>query len=433
MARPKPAYARLAVAVSIATLAAVVAGGCSGSARSRDASTAHHLVARSGYKTITIDTRSGDARELASAPQTVPAYSSRYVFVASPDGTRSAYACADDGSSGDAGDLPDLCIASTDGGPATPVVSWRDLAGAGPHSPLRPGSWSGDGRKLTFTEQFAGGNLAAPAAGYILDLSTSRTIRVPALDLRAGRWSPDGSMLAVTGARGLLIVNADTGLVTNLTARLPGSIPDFRIDEFTWSPDGSVIAFTRVQEGHLIRPLYVATADGATLRQIGVGGTGLAWSPDGRWIARAVDPHAIQNHADPCTSAPCRRLFVIRADGSEDRALAEGSADASVPVWSPDGRSIAFAGLGGLFVTSVDGGKPRRISGDTSIAGTPLIAWTEDGREIAYTAYTEEAAPFACGQGGCADGYLFVADAAGKAPPRQLYDAPVSAILSVGP
>lgn len=57
----------------------------------------------------------------------------------------------------------------------------------------------------------------------------------------------------------------------------------------------------------------------------------------------------------------CRRtgLFRIQLDGSGRRFLAQ---DANDPEWSPDGRRLAFAGRGGIWVASADGSGRRRVT-----------------------------------------------------------------------
>jgi Tol biopolymer transport system component len=216
------------------------------------------------------------------------------------------------------------------------------------------------------------------------------------------------------------MVNIATGAITPGTDVSPGDV--------AWSADGAFVAFTLGETGHYTDKLYVASADGASIRKLGPGGTAVAWSPDGRWIARSADPLVVG--ASRCLSLPCRQLWIARADGSDDHRIANGED----PSWSPDSERIAFlssigAGQFGLYVTRIDGGDPGLVSSDVALTSSPSITWGAAGRQIFFTAYPANIAGRACGQGGCADGYLFTVDATGASAPRQLYDGPMHEIL----
>ena len=81
-------------------------------------------------------------------------------------------------------------------------------------------------------------------------------------------------------------------------------------------------------------------------------------------------------------------VFVARSDGAEARAVAlpDGFARAAFPAWSPDGRSLAFAGFdaGGrdplIRVVSSAGGRT------TAVASGSMPTWSADGSRIAYVA-----------------------------------------------
>ena len=61
--------------------------------------------------------------------------------------------------------------------------------------------------------------------------------------------------------------------------------------------------------------------------------------------------------------------------------LTDTPARDSKPAWSPDGRAIAFARDGGLWVMSADGRDQRLLTPEVEPEG---IDWSPDGRTIAY-------------------------------------------------
>jgi Tol biopolymer transport system component len=153
-----------------------------------------------------------------------------------------------------------------------------------------------------------------------------------------------------------------------------------------WSPDGRRIAFV------ITTRLYVTNADGSGHRTLarleGFGGevASLAWSPDGRKLLFL----AVHFSAPRC--AYCDRLWVLNADGSGlrdlTRTLSGGfGSPASDPVWSPDGRRLAFVRLNtrhGVYVINADGSGVRNLTPKPRGAIYAAPAWSPDGRKIAF-------------------------------------------------
>src|SRR5262249_30287959 len=106
------------------------------------------------------------------------------------------------------------------------------------------------------------------------------------------------------------------------------------------------------------------------------------WSPDGRRIAfiRDRDRHTAN-------------IYVMNADGSGQRRLTQDLRRRPwVELrWSPDWTKIAFVGSAGplgfadIFVMNADGSGLRNV---TNTATTSFdFAWSPDGRRIAYLDY----------------------------------------------
>jgi Tol biopolymer transport system component len=151
-----------------------------------------------------------------------------------------------------------------------------------------------------------------------------------------------------------------------------------------WSPDGRRIAFdfeddtgvhiaTMNPNGHRVRQLTF----GPAIQEIP------DWSPDGRWIAfnaAPVFPGEPGFHTD---------IWIMRADGSHKRQLTRGAFD-DEPVFSPDGRRIAFGRRTqdadipeiAIYVMNRDGTHQREVVPET--LGLAHPDWSPDGRWIAF-------------------------------------------------
>src|SRR4051795_7951782 len=110
-------------------------------------------------------------------------------------------------------------------------------------------------------------------------------------------------------------------------------------------------------------------------------------SPDGTTAVVAVS--RLDLDADEYRS----QLWTVPTDGSAPaRPLTHGHRD-SAPVFSPDGRWLAFLsaepkGRPQLHVLPAAGGAPRRLTDHHLGAGAPV--WSPDSRRLAYTARVPE-------------------------------------------
>ena len=148
------------------------------------------------------------------------------------------------------------------------------------------------------------------------------------------------------------------------------------------SPDGSKIVYCSQRET-IYSQIYVMNADGTgqkRLTNINSGDAGgPVWSHDGKKIAY---------YAFALTS-PSRNpeLWVMDADGSNAKRLTDHAMD---PSWSPDGRQIAFAshrdGMFQIYAINSDGSNVRRLSKHNAEDSNP--AWAPDGGAIAYISAT---------------------------------------------
>ena len=77
-------------------------------------------------------------------------------------------------------------------------------------------------------------------------------------------------------------------------------------------------------------------------------------------------------------------LWVIGADGSDERLVATASSGIIHPIWDPTGRLIAFQTREGLRIVSVEDGGVHEIE-ELGGSGTTLMAWSPDGAWLAFS------------------------------------------------
>lgn len=189
-------------------------------------------------------------------------------------------------------------------------------------------------------------------------------------------WSRDGARLAFASKRDgpfhIFAMNADGTQLRRLTN---GKGDDVKP---SWSPDGRRILFARGSPGDL----YVRSGDGRLQRLTKTSDVDEAepsWSPDGEWIAYARRERGREK---------VRQIWVMRADGTDDRVLAPITGVSSGPTWSPDSERVAFAsnvndGNYEIYTIGVDGKGLRRLTTRSEDDYEP--SWSPNGRLIAFS------------------------------------------------
>lgn len=256
-----------------------------------------------------------------------------------------------------------------------------------------------DGRVLFKTQDYRVFVADAPAEGGASRPLTTFQSETPT-------WSPDGRSIGVTFGSWRRVIDdfhypdiaQDLGIVEVRESPAGAPTTVFRSTPsedqgMAWSPNGRWIAFHSHADG--TDDVYLQPADRsgpARMASERLFETGWPrWSPDGRWIVfPSEDPTVRASHGflsvlgvDPETgrvTRPPQRL------GLED--YAGGALHAE---WSPDGGQVVFDGISalghkGLYVVPATGGRPRRIHAYDSDQVYSGISVSPDSRWVAFVA-----------------------------------------------
>ncbi len=183
------------------------------------------------------------------------------------------------------------------------------------------------------------------------------------------------------------LVGAVLALSTALSALAAPSAPLGPVTNPLWlrqsaiSPDGKQIAFTF--QGNL----YIVPAGGGTARLLVANGNHVAapvWSPDGKLLAYAADLYGNND------------VFLVSAEGGPSRRLTAHSAGETPIAFTPDGKSVLFSAtrqdarasmafpspaLGELYQVGIDGGRrPEQIFSEPAMAGR----YNKAGSQLVY-------------------------------------------------
>lgn len=217
------------------------------------------------------------------------------------------------------------------------------------------------------------------------------------------RFSPDGRRLAylgeaATGGQGLYLIGRD-GSRQRLLAKAE------QIFDFAWSPGGDAIAFAAVDrqrstitlvdvQSQALRPLIEVSSEAETASAAHL--VAPQWSPDGRAIAYI---------RHPLRGDEVRSVFVVRpqaqAAAAAGQRVSAAGVQAQAPLtWSADSRRLLYAGLvdyryryderlhrkvydGGMQIfVSEPGAKTRQLTRGNHLHARPVFS--PDGRSIAY-------------------------------------------------
>ena len=277
---------------------------------------------------------------------------------------------------------------------------------------------SPDGRKVVYTINQA---LMGPdKSEFVSQIWTANTDGSDSLQLTFAekssdnpRWSPDGRSIAFTSSRSgknnlyvLRLIGGEAEQVTDVKSGVGG---------FAWSPDGRQIAFLMrdaatedeekgakgkddsrwIDENVKMNRLYVMNlapdANGKREPRKLTGDYNVDpdfdWSPDGQTVVFS------RTRTPKVDYWPTADLMAISVTGGEPKPLAATLAAESNPVFSPDGKSIAFlisddpprwAGYRRIALIPAGGGAVKLLA-ETFDAQPNVIDWSADGKNMYFS------------------------------------------------
>lgn len=243
--------------------------------------------------------------------------------------------------------------------------------------------WSSDGQHLAFTA--AERSLAQSAAVYIAEIAplTIRALTDHLAYHQATIWLSNQQLAVYSNREGkeyLYTINRDGSDMQPLL--------DMRtyLFDLSWSPDKQqfIVSYRDQPE-----QFHLLDANGAYIRQLTsdpMPKDQPMWSPDGQYIAFISE--------DQTTSS----LYVMQVDGSERHHVAEIFPVDGRFAWSPDSHQLAYVGLeadgfwAALMIVNRDGTNRRYLArlntGDESGEIRPSTpVWSADGRQLAYSSF----------------------------------------------
>jgi Tol biopolymer transport system component len=216
-------------------------------------------------------------------------------------------------------------------------------------------AWSPNGRWLSYSSDRAG-----KLDIWLRDLRTGgdrQLTNLPDAAAVSATWSPDSTMLAFLDQTGAVhTVQMATG---NIQQVYPAT---FEPGKPTWSADGKTLAIAaikpysaRFREG-LSQILLIDRTTGAATyvdplpyRSLQTrGDDGPVWSPDGRMMAFVI--------------GSVLWVMPVQADGQPAGAPSQLTREVTdAPTWSGDSRELLYLSAGKLRLISADGGRPRTV------------------------------------------------------------------------
>lgn len=266
----------------------------------------------------------------------------------------------------------DIWVIAPDGSGARQLTS-------GPFDDREP-HWAPDGRRVAFSSDRSGNYDI-----WQVDVESRAVTQITthAADDFFPAWSPDGREVAYASARG----PASGVYATTLDGgdRQIASSPEGTLGAPSWSPDGKQVLFSVIARGQSRLILggqdLGSGEDVFPFRAQWTSPTEFLYTADGKIKTRAIGASLPQTVAFGIALALDRAPYQRKRRDFDDTG--ERQARGIIrPVVSPDGKQVAFAALGDIWLESM-GGEATRVTDDRYLDTDP--AWSPDGRSLVFS------------------------------------------------
>ncbi|HEU4435218.1 MAG TPA: hypothetical protein VFR51_17660, partial [Pyrinomonadaceae bacterium] len=199
-------------------------------------------------------------------------------------------------------------------------------------------------------------------------------------------WSPDGKYLYFSSNRGgssniwRIAIDENTGVTSGVPEAVTSIGATTSVLHLSFSRDGR-LAYSAQTETRNLRSVSFNAAQGTVGKPISITeGSMQLWFPDPSPDGQRLTAYSMGQQ---------RHIYVMRADGTEQRDLTPGEYRYAWPRWSPDGQRIAFSsrrsGDYELWIVNRDGSGLRQL---TQSSGGHYSPWSYDGSMIAYSVHS---------------------------------------------
>jgi Tol biopolymer transport system component len=198
-----------------------------------------------------------------------------------------------------------------------------------------------------------------------------------------------------TGQQGIFVMNSD-----GTEKKLVFKDTNAQLFPASWSPDGKKIALflaRKKEDADIIAkyqipyhyPLYeLDVASGKERRLLAIPVSAFRWSPDGRsmlYLSSYEDDEQVKSKS---------AIYILNLQTGEQKRLTDLAKNCYV-AFSPDGTQLVYS-LGteqssDIYTVGLDGKNPQRLTDSKSVNSRPV--WSPDGKSIAYISANPPGAP----------------------------------------
>ncbi|MGH7712284.1 MAG: TolB family protein, partial [Gemmatimonadaceae bacterium] len=260
---------------------------------------------------------------------------------------------------------------------------------SGPFDDREP-MWSHDGSRIAFSSDRSDVASTGPIAGnyniWVLDVASGdvRQITRGSSDEYMPTWSPDDREIAFIATRqreqDIRAVTVATGVERTLVA---GNAARGRLDAPSWGPGGAIVYHALGQGASRLEVANAPLTGGENafpFRVSWTSATDFVYTSDGKIRRRSTSGGAALTIEFSATLTVTPAVYTRRTRDVDSRTPRRALGIVR-PVIAPNGRSVAFAALGDLYLMPL-GSKPQNLTRDRFFDTDP--AWSPDGSSLAW-------------------------------------------------